>query len=613
MNIHLTGKKSALAGILLLLFTGGCRTQDQPILPSSTMILEGCWEYRWGDSPVDDKGTLTWLKEVDHLEQWKSVTEPSNIPLQNGQQHVWVRIRLSNLDNNENAVFIDRIEKVFEVYLDSTKIYSFGSYTPGTNITLPGFAWHLIKLPRNADGKTLFFRIHSDSKYIGFYSPVRFGSEEYFLTKIVNTNLSKIILGIIFLFAGFALFLFLFVMKNVRPFLGLIIFMIAGGIWTLSNSKITQILFSFPKVIYYADHLSLIASAVGFFLMAVEIIDMDSRKWFKRVYQVLTVYGVVVAILDITGISDSMDTVAPFLVIVILSVFAFTYVLFLSARKGNREAKILLIALAVYAVFALLDIINYFQHVVVNPETYEMRFAHYGGFGFLIVMAWILISRYIKMNRQMLLAQVNERTRIARDLHDEVGPRLTEIKIVSERGKSRSQLSAEEQANAEELSSTVDTVVSTLSEIVWALTPTNETLEELGTYLGQYAIDFLRKPDIRCRLALPPELPSLHVSYDVRRNIVLAVKESLNNIVKHADASLVTLTLNIEEQMLEVIIQDDGHGFDLATARQYGNGLKNIHRRIESIGGTVTIDSTLNIGTTTNILLPLSKLQASMT
>ncbi len=576
------------------------------ILAVEKSVIEvGGWQYRWGDSPVDEDGKLTWLSESGYDKVWYHINKPSKIPIIPGKRDLWIRLRLGNHNAASSAIFCNRIEKIFEVYVDTNRIYNFGKFTSGEKIPLMGFAWHLIKLPENSSGKTLFFRIRSDSKYMGVYSEIRFGSDESFISEIIKANLSKTILGVIFIFSGIVLAITLMFIGHFRQFLGAIIFMTTGGFWTLANSNLTQIYFYAPRVIYYADHLGLFASAVGFFMLVVEIIDPKYKRIFTRIYQLLIGYFVVVLFLDITGISDNIDTVAPFLAFITIAVLVLIYFIFLSARKGNHEAKILLVAFAVYALFAFLDIINYFQNVVVNLDPYEMQFAHYGGFTFLIFIAWIFISRYIEMNKQMILAQVNERTRIARDLHDEIGSRLTEIKMVSESFKQRNNLTEDEQTKLEELSSASDEVVSTFGEIVWALNPTNDTLEEFGSYLSQSAINFLQKANVRCRIDMPPVFPETKISYEVRRNIILAVKESLNNIVKHADASLVTMQLTVTKNDLLVSIVDDGCGFDSNNTRKYGNGLKNIERRIKSIHGSYSINTKINEGTRIKMEVPL--------
>jgi len=578
--------------------------------PNNVSISTGkilIWEYRKGDSPQNKENKLLWLYEKSDSQQWKAVDDPLKIPLIEGQKNLWIKLRIISLPNNFNAIFLNRIEKILEVYLDTNKIYTYGDFSVKKEIPVMGFAWHLIKSSGGLNGKTVYFRFRSDTKYIGFLSKVQFGSEEFILNEIVKSNISKTILGIIFIVGGlFALIAFSF-SGILKSFLGLIIFMITCGIWTLANSNLTQILIYAPRLIYYSDHLSLFASAIGFFMLVSEIVDSKYASIFKRIFQIIFIYFLTVVFLDITNLSENIDTVAPFLIIISTCLLILMYFILLSAKKGNIEAKLFLTALGIYAFFVIADIINYFQNVVIDIDTYNMQYAHYGGFVFLVFLTWMLVSRYFRMNRQLLQVQIDERQRIARDLHDEIGPRLTEIKIINENIKKNYSLPDKLQNELDELSSAANKVANTFGEIVWALNPANDTLEEFANYLSQNTINFLEKTEIKCRIELPPIFPAIPIHYDILRNIVLTVKEVLNNIVKHSSASVVNMTLNFDENILRLTIADNGKGFDKNNIRKYGNGLINIEGRIKNINGILTIDTQKENGTIIKIEVPIKK------
>lgn len=565
------------------------------------------WEYRKGDSPQNKENKLLWLYEKSDSQQWKAINDPLNIPLSEGQNNLWIKLKIVSLPKNFNAIFLNRIEKILEVYLNTDRVYSYGDFSFKNAIPVMGFAWHLIKFPEELNGKTVYFRFRSDTKYIGFLSKVQFGTEEFFLNEIVKSNIGKTILGIIFIVGGLLVLISFSFSESLKSFLGLIIFMITSGIWTLANSNLTQILIYAPRLIYYSDHLSLFASAIGFFMLVSEIVDSKYASIFKRIYQVIFIYFLTVVFLDITNLSENIDTVAPFLIIISTCLLILMYFILLSAKKGNSEAKLFLTALGIYAFFVIADIINYFRNVVIDIDTYNMQFAHYGGFVFLVFLTWMLVSRYIRMNRQLLQVQIDERQRIARDLHDEIGPRLTEIKIINENIKKNYSLPDKLQSEIDELSSAANKVANTFGEIVWALNPANDTLEEFANYLSQNTINFLEKTEIKCRIDLPPIFPVISIHYDILRNIVLTVKEVLNNIVKHSSASVVNMTLNFDENILHLTIADNGKGFDKNNIRKYGNGLINIERRIKNINGILTIDTQKENGTIIKIEVPIKK------
>jgi signal transduction histidine kinase len=115
---------------------------------------------------------------------------------------------------------------------------------------------------------------------------------------------------------------------------------------------------------------------------------------------------------------------------------------------------------------------------------------------------------------------------------------------------------------------------------------------------------------LRCRLEIPDSPPAIPLTSQVRHNLIMAVKEAIHNVVKHARATEVRLRIAFEGSALKICIQDDGCGFDPA-ASPPGNGLGNLQRRLQDIGGSFTIESRLDAGTTVSLRLPVSKAATS--
>ena len=126
------------------------------------------------------------------------------------------------------------------------------------------------------------------------------------------------------------------------------------------------------------------------------------------------------------------------------------------------------------------------------------------------------------------------------------------------------------------ISSTVRQATDALDEIVWAINPRNDTLPNLIGYLGQFAVEFLRMGGIRCRVDLPEHPPVKSVAAEVRHNLFLAVKESLNNILRHAQATEVSLSFLITGETISVVIEDNGRGFDDKVNSNGADGLENM-------------------------------------
>lgn len=200
-------------------------------------------------------------------------------------------------------------------------------------------------------------------------------------------------------------------------------------------------------------------------------------------------------------------------------------------------------------------------------------------------------------------ARETERSRIARDLHDDLGASLTEISILAA-------LAAEDaektplQPSLEQLSAKAKHVVSSLDEIVWAVNPREDNLPSLVEYLAAFAREFLDIARIPLRVDMATEIPDHPLAASQRHGVFLAAREALNNIVKHSGATEVHLSVAIGEGELRMTLADNGKGFspDYATG---GNGLGNLRLRMQEAGGDCRIDTRLGEGTTVLLSLPL--------
>lgn len=221
-------------------------------------------------------------------------------------------------------------------------------------------------------------------------------------------------------------------------------------------------------------------------------------------------------------------------------------------------------------------------------------------------VVFAFVRRERRKARQKLLelkqeqALERERARIARDIHDEVGAGLTEVALLSELAQGGKE--GPEQKYLDDIFKTARDLTRSLDEIVWSINPANDTLEKLISYLVEFARDFLGTAAIPCRLEVPTVLPPITVASTVRHQICLAVKETLNNIVKHAGASEVHMEIKWVETTLRIVIKDNGRGFvrsavsDPAATR---DGLHNLESRMREIGGCYEQQSGIGEGTCT--------------
>lgn len=200
-----------------------------------------------------------------------------------------------------------------------------------------------------------------------------------------------------------------------------------------------------------------------------------------------------------------------------------------------------------------------------------------------------------------------ERARIARDLHDDLGSSLTRISLLSGLARADKDSPNLVEAHSIKLAQSAAQTVRALEEIVWAVRPGSDSLQSLVEYIAHFANELFEGDTARCRLDFPHNLPARPLPPELRHDIFLIVKEALTNALKHASAKEVRVQAKISGNALEVIVQDDGRGFDPGNSPNGSmrNGLGNMRRRAEAMGGTLQIQSAPGKGTAVCLMVKL--------
>jgi signal transduction histidine kinase len=217
----------------------------------------------------------------------------------------------------------------------------------------------------------------------------------------------------------------------------------------------------------------------------------------------------------------------------------------------------------------------------------------------------IQIQQRQQAERQREIEQ--ERARVAQDLHDDLGANLTEISMLSSLVESPTTSAEEKERYRQELSATARRTVTSLDEIVWAVNPRNDTLASLASYFGAHAQRLLELASVSCGLEVGEDLPEYPLDPKFRQELLLAFKEAITNVVRHAGATQVWLRIRVCDESLEVVVADNGRGLGAAAPAPGADGLSNMRERLRLLNGVCEITTRPEGGTTVTFRVPLPK------
>lgn len=219
----------------------------------------------------------------------------------------------------------------------------------------------------------------------------------------------------------------------------------------------------------------------------------------------------------------------------------------------------------------------------------------------------------LRRSREERLVELERvRSRIATDLHDDIGASLTQIAILSQVAQTKNEGNGSA-VPLNKITEVSNELVGTMSDIVWSINPAKDHLSDLVQRMRRFASDVLAPNGIRTRFDLPDDSSAIIVDSNIRREVFLVFKEAINNIAKHSGAASVSVRLSIDDRTIELDVQDDGAGFenvapsfeDTFTAEGYsGNGIPSMRRRAMEMGGFLDINSAKLTGTIVKLRMP---------
>jgi signal transduction histidine kinase len=190
---------------------------------------------------------------------------------------------------------------------------------------------------------------------------------------------------------------------------------------------------------------------------------------------------------------------------------------------------------------------------------------------------------------EVINARQNERNRISADMHDDLGSGMTTIRLFSEIAMSK--MGENKIPEIEKISNSANDLLNKMNAIIWSMSSSNDTFANMVAYIRRYAIGYCEDNNLKCNISLPETLPDMVVSGEIRRNVFLVVKEALHNVVKHSGAKEVAMNFFQEGKRIQFTIHDNGKGIDPEKINTFGNGLRNMKKRMEDLGINYKIEN----------------------
>lgn len=628
------------------------------VLSVSTVVFTGCnqkhinrdgrmlhlsnWQYHRGDLPKDSTGNYYFPTEEKKDSTWHNSSV--NILPNRNNTVTWFRTILPEFNEFAPAVFVNRTEQIMSVYLDRKEIYTNGNFILDTlNLGALSFRWFLVKLPKDFEGKYLYFRFTSKSQNIGMDSQVSLGSTDKFLGQMASENIADIIIGAIILLAAIVMLTIFIFLKRERFYLGLSLFFFSTGTLISLNNPFIHVLFDNAPLIFFFDNFCLLLAP--FLFVALE--EFVLPKYLKAVrfaWKIHLVFLVAAIICLMATDITSEDLLTPFFILLLISSNTVLFLLMRSFAHKRIDYIILLIGTTVFSLLATTEIFLYYFNYYSDTwytRTYMLQWGTLFFVGSLIALAMyrylldlrktqlaqeqLVQQQQLTLNatqreiqtrehftHQLMQSQDNERKRIAMELHDAVGQELLIIKNLASLGiksmsdPKKSENSAEYLKDISEASSSVIESVRTLSKnlhpyqlenlgISESLEAVIQRLESSSSIQFIYSIDKIEELFTR----------------EQELHIYRILQELLNNIIKHSAATNAEIRITKKSGEVNILVTDNGKGYDSKGKESYlyssgkGFGLSGINERVSILRGSIMIDSVINKGTAVQIHIPL--------
>jgi len=424
--------------LVFFLFTAAdlLTAQSSPLNESTIIELAEGWQYRWGDSPIDQQGLPLWTFQDLDSPEWRSCDNPYQLPSRKNNDIIWLRITLPEVTEREAAIFLPRVFFNLEVFLNADKLYAFGKMESDRKNRFSAFVPHKILLPPGFAGKTLLLRIFTEIPAMnGVQGKIMLGSRDALSGHIIKENLGHILIGAFLTIIGFLVLIVCLIRITLRPWaaISFAFFSLFIGLTFFSMNPAVGLLLPAPVLWYYMLFLGFLFFPPAVLAFVDQIFGPGYKKFIRRLWQLHLLIALIALPLEffdirsIALLTDQMRYLWTVDCLVILGAGIFNF------AKGKFEARIFTIGSGFFSLFAIIDIFGQGRHDVALMPTGTFLFV--GFLGYILFYRFTENSRSLKLyakkleeKSQSLEEAKRQLEEYSRDLESKVEERTREVR-----------------------------------------------------------------------------------------------------------------------------------------------------------------------------------------
>jgi signal transduction histidine kinase len=558
----------------------------------------GPWQYRWGDSPRDDDGRLRWLDEPWQAAGWDSLQALGYPPGREAHTNLWLRTRLPELPERDPALKTGLVLTHVEVYVDDRRVHRFGDVSPDGPVGPEPAAWHLVPLPHDAGGRLLSLRIRSRYSQIGTQAPIEIGARAALLTRTVRRDALRLVAAGAILVLGLvalAIGVFGALRRTVLPFGA---YCLGIGAYSLFYTEIKDMLWPGSLAWVAVWMLAVPFTPVGLLLLIAELFGAGRWQVLRRLWQAhlglgctLWAFMLGLGVLSphtLGGGTVEYTLLALCRLLIVVGVFAMLGVVLTAARRGDRDARLVLIGVAVVAAATLREVLAAFGAI---HHEYD-SLVHWSVLVLIVTLGLVIQRRHaqrLQRYAREVAERAQERALLLRDLHDGVGSIATNIGMLAE--TSRDGASAERmRERLQEISSLSRDGMDEIRAIMQGVDAEDANWDALAAEVRGLVTRLVDPHGTRRELDLHLDPTHPAPSVAMCRGVLKILREALTNAVKHGARS-VRVSLRNGGERLELVVDSEGPDTRAGTAHGVGlgRGLDNMRERAEQLGGAVEL------------------------